>query len=217
MTNDYFNNGDFTADISNRMRVPERIMAHKEGRWPITLDNDQEDLFNMKVPDRILVAGSDQHISQKSTPREMQLDVGPLPPTSDHIRVNTPPRTIKLDELSYPTDDPSPESTQDKPDIVARKSLRGAGQPKGKGSDRGVSFDLDNSIVGRGDLSLSGVEGMTTYDEIQLMRRQIAKLNHRLMSVELENQQQQQREMVLTVVVTAYFVVKALLWVNKNM
>ena len=32
-------------------------------------------------------------------------------------------------------------------------------------------------------------------EEIQLVRRQIAKLNHRLMAVELENQQQQQREM----------------------
>ena len=50
-----------------------------------------------------------------------------------------------------------------------------------------------------------------------ITRRQIAKLNHRLMAVELENQQQQQREMVLTVVVTAYFVVKALVWFNKNM
>ena len=34
------------------------------------------------------------------------------------------------------------------------------------------------------------------YDEVQMMRRQIAKLNHRLMAVELESQQQQQREMV---------------------
>jgi len=50
-----------------------------------------------------------------------------------------------------------------------------------------------------------------------MMRRQIAKLNHRLMAVELENQQQQQRETVLTVVVSAYFVVKALLWLNKSM
>ena len=29
-----------------------------------------------------------------------------------------------------------------------------------------------------------------------MMRRQIAKLNHRVMAVELENQQAQQREMV---------------------
>ena len=49
-----------------------------------------------------------------------------------------------------------------------------------------------------GDSSLraESVEGLTVYDEVQMMRRQIAKLNHRLMAVELENQQQQQREMV---------------------
>ena len=32
--------------------------------------------------------------------------------------------------------------------------------------------------------------------QVQMMRRQIAKLNHRVMAVELENQQAQQREMV---------------------
>ena len=99
-----------------------------------------------------------------------------------------------------------------------------------------------------GDTSLRAGEslesGLSVYDEVQMMRRQLAKLNHRLMAVELENQQQQQREMVrysekflnlvfrvwifvlpvltfslqvLTVVVSAYFVVKALLWLNKSM
>jgi len=61
------------------------------------------------------------------------------------------------------------------------------------------------------------VEGLSVYEEVQMMRRQIAKLNHRLMAVELENQQQQQREMVLTVLVSAYFVVKAMVWLNKSM
>jgi len=223
MTNDYYNNanGDFTRDISDRMRVPDRIMAHNEMSWRnTTTPLDQEDVFNMahmKVPDRILVAGSEQHISQRSTPRELDLDIGPLPPTADHIRVNTPPRTIKLDDLPYPSEEASSGSPQDKSDVLTRKSRVGQLKGTGKGPDRGVSFDADNSIVGRGDVSLSGGEGMTTYDEIQLMRRQIAKLNHRLMAVELENQQQQQREMVLTVVVSAYFVVKALVWFNKNM
>ena len=83
------------------------------------------------------------------------------------------------------------------------------------------------------------------------MRRQIAKLNHRVMAVELENQQAQQREMVrlllvylvsvvgrngstaclcegwviffdysffqvLTVLCSAYFLVKAMVWLNKS-
>ena len=50
---------------------------------------------------------------------------------------------------------------------------------------------------------------------LQLVRRQIAKLNHRLMAVELENQQQQQREMIFTVLVTAYFFGKFIFWVNR--
>ena len=59
-------------------------------------------------------------------------------------------------------------------------------------------------------------ENMTPFEELQLVRRQIAKLNHRLMAVELENQQQQQREMLLTALVTAYFFGKFIFWVNRD-
>jgi hypothetical protein len=59
-------------------------------------------------------------------------------------------------------------------------------------------------------------QNLSTNEEIQLMKRQIAKLNHRLMATELENQQQQQRELVFTIAVSAYFLVKALIWINKS-
>jgi hypothetical protein len=45
----------------------------------------------------------------------------------------------------------------------------------------------------------------------------MAKMNHRLMAVELENQQQQQREMILTILVASYFIGKAVLWVNRSL
>ena len=61
--------------------------------------------------------------------------------------------------------------------------------------ERGNSVDADSS------LRAESVEGLAVYDEVQMMRRQIAKLNHRLMAVELENQQQQQREMVRLILV----------------
>ena len=61
-----------------------------------------------------------------------------------------------------------------------------------------------------------GGGGQNPWEEIQLVRRQIAKLSHRLMAVELENQQQQQREMILTVLVSAYFVGKFFMWLNKS-
>jgi hypothetical protein len=44
---------------------------------------------------------------------------------------------------------------------------------------------------------------------------QMAKLNHRLMAVELENQQQQQRELILTVLVSTYFIGKLIMWINR--
>ena len=57
---------------------------------------------------------------------------------------------------------------------------------------------------------------MNPWEEIQIVRRQIAKLNHRLMAVELENQQQQQREMILTALVTCYFIGKFFIWLNRS-
>ena len=87
-------------------------------------------------------------------------------------------------------------------------SAGGGGFPVGMGSG-GVT-----AAGGPGDITMPR-ENMTTFEELQLVRRQIAKLNHRLMAVELENQQQQQREMIFTVLVTAYFFGKFIFWVNR--
>lgn len=146
-------------------------------------------------------------------------------------------RSIKLGEVSY---DSAPSTPQHRDKLV-----NGMGGPGGGGRariERGGSVDGDTSLRAGDSLE----SGLSVYDEVQMMRRQLAKLNHRLMAVELENQQQQQREMVsisenyvfstnivlvwifvlplltislqvLTVVVSAYFVVKALLWLNKSM
>jgi hypothetical protein len=54
-------------------------------------------------------------------------------------------------------------------------------------------------------------------EEIHLLRRQMAKLNHRLMSLELENQQQQQRDKILTVLISAYLLGKLIVWVNRSL
>ena len=79
----------------------------------------------------------------------------------------------------------------------------------------------DNLIMGGGTglsymSEVAAKENMTPFEELQLVRRQIAKLNHRLMAVELENQQQQQREMIFSILVTAYFFGKFVMWVNRT-
>ena len=73
-----------------------------------------------------------------------------------------------------------------------------------------AAYKLERGIEG------SVKETMTPFEELQLVRRQIAKLNHRLMAVELENQQQQQREMIFSILVTAYFFGKFVMWVNRT-
>ena len=84
------------------------------------------------------------------------------------------------------------------------------------------SYSQENSFVGQDrGVTVAGSEvavreNMTPTEELQLVRRQIAKLNHRLMAVELENQQQQQREMIFTILLTAYFFGKFVMWVNRN-
>ena len=93
-----FRDSRFTAEISNRMRVPDRIMVAGEaqtrspaftgvnGPTAVSFSRDRDhvsDKFEMQVPERILVAGRDQHINagKKSTPFEMQVENAVLPPT----------------------------------------------------------------------------------------------------------------------------------------
>ena len=39
-----------------------------------------------------MLAGSDDHVFPKSHPRELQLEKSIMPPTPEHVRVQTPPR-----------------------------------------------------------------------------------------------------------------------------
>jgi len=214
MDSDFYNNSAYTADISTKMRIPEHLMAHGSVNGDASVNHDVEldktnlHLYDMQVPDRILVAGSDRHIPSKSTPRELQLEHSVLPPTPEHVRVHTPPRSIKLGEVHFPASVEEGRTPQEK---TEGGGPRGPVGPHKGGLERGGSYEAETS------LRSESVENLSVYEEVQMMRRQIAKLNHRLMAVELENQQQQQREMVLTVLVSAYFAVKALIWLNKSM
>ena len=82
-----FRDSRFTAEISNRMRVPDRIVFAGEAQTERKGSNDK---FEMQVPERILVAGRDQHMSgNKSTPFEMQVENAVLPPTRNEVCVST--------------------------------------------------------------------------------------------------------------------------------
>jgi len=259
-----FRDSRYMAEISNRMQVPDRIMvagveaqtrspAFTGVNGPTAVPFSREyrdhtnDKFEMQVPERILVAGRDQHINaaKKSTPFEMQVENAVMPPTRLEVRVNTPPRNIRLDDHNFPNaqseddlevtmdEDNNLNETQDnnsRPStgsVSLRKSLAAKIITNRSASVESESYNLATTGGGKQASDPSNLSMMDTihggsghsinpWEEIQIVRRQIAKLNHRLMAVELENQQQQQRELILTVLVTSYFVGKFFMWLNRS-
>ncbi len=152
--------------------------------------------------------------------------------------MNTPPRSIRLDEHTFPSvnsDDEDDEGnhgegSDSRQTEIKQKLLLSTPKRRttpGRAMPRSASVESDSFSYGRhhaGDPTLAISEtypggsshNITPWEEIQLVRRQIAKLNHRLMAVELENQQQQQREMLMTVLVSCYFVGKFIMWLNRS-
>lgn len=60
----YLSDANFKADISRKMRVPNKIsMGDYDGEIPNGWSNNYSNI-NMQVPERILVAGQDQHIGK---------------------------------------------------------------------------------------------------------------------------------------------------------
>ncbi len=109
--------------------------------------------------------------------------------------------SIKLDEVSFLS---AGEETPPRPLSPLRPHTAARSRTGGL-KDRVVSFDADISLSERSETTLS------LHDEVQVMRRQLAKLSHRLIGLELENQQQNQRWQICSALVTAYFLVKTFL------
>ncbi|XP_063224156.1 transport and Golgi organization protein 11 [Bacillus rossius redtenbacheri] len=204
---DHFYDPSFTADISQKMRVPKRIRvdgvlddedANAGSNWK----NDTEK-FEMIVPDRILVAGEDRHIGTRAPPRELVLENSIMPATVESVRVVTPPRVIKLDEHFFPSaGEPLPSFVQELP---ASEETTAVVKPKVRYVDK-VANRESTPPVG---------DGLTLSEEVQHLRRQMAKMNRRLMAMELDSLQRQQREKIIYAVGLAYLLVKTVLWLGR--
>ena len=138
--------------------------------------------------------------------------------------MNTPPRSIRLDDHAFPTVDPDeePYELQSSPFRASQHFDRAAAVQSFVQRSGSVESEGGHPLMARSESMGAGFGGgprdnLSPWDELQLVRRQIAKLNHRLMAVELENQQQQQRETILTVIVSAYFVVKFANWIRQSL
>ena len=59
-------------------------------------------------------------------------------------------------------------------------------------------------------------ENITPSEELVHLRRQVAKMNRRVLAIEIENIQRNQRDKVVYAVGLAYFLLKAFMWLNRN-
>lgn len=59
-------------------------------------------------------------------------------------------------------------------------------------------------------------EGLSTSEELVHLRRQIVKLNRRVMAIEAEQLQRQQKEKIAYAISIAYLLFKVIAWLNRS-
>lgn len=241
-----YHDSRFTAEISKRMQVPDRIaiggqeMGAGDSQAGLTNltrgsmnDNEQAASLKMQVPERILVAGGNSHVAAKNLPRELQFENSVLSPSPEQIIA--PPSSIRLNEHPFPTvgqdseipnnilamekdSDPKPEK---------HHYGQGTAQKNAKVSIAGNEKDfLSNSLnssnnQGANSSKTIQEENISLYkserdDELKDARRQISKLNRRMIELEIENRELQQRELFMGVLVCGYMLKKLFSWMFRN-
>ncbi|XP_045134480.1 transport and Golgi organization protein 11-like isoform X2 [Portunus trituberculatus] len=205
--------GHYEPDLSSQMKVPKRIRVTGDNDDDPTVNwaryNGVNEKLHMSVPDRIVVAGGDQHIGTRGVPREVELEKSIMPqPDPALYRVQTPPRSITLDSYTYPgTEDLTPSEDRESstpgsiPTLLPRTTSSASApftHPTPEPGAVGIATDLSPG------------------EEVSLLRRQVGRLNRRVMALELDSQQRSHREMVMYTLGAAYFLIKALLWLNRN-
>lgn len=73
--------------------------------------------------------------------------------------------------------------------------------------------NLDGSMLAHRDGTPMGE--LTPHEEILYLRRQLAKLNRRVLNIEINNDQRMQREKIVYCLGLAYFVLKTIFWLNR--
>lgn len=226
----YADDPAYTRLISLNMKVPQRIKATGEfddephhgpngtashGGWDYSNEK-----FDMNVPDRILLMGQDQHLGTKAPPREITLDNAVLPSDPGMIRVNTPPRVIRLDEHYFPAADemgapPSPPRARPRPQGDGARASTPRGEMPGVVSEQVGVVETRLALREQTPPFAHG-EGLSTSEEVVHLRRQIAKLNRRVMAIELETIQRQQKEKIAYAFGIAYILFKVIAWLNRS-
>lgn len=192
---DNFYDPDFTVQISSKMQVPDKISVIEgvESKEKVSIPRESEKML-MHVPDRILVAGGNEHVEDRDPLPEVRLESAMLSHPVPGIALQAPPRVLTLDECSYP-------SVDEKPPGLAKKKSDASPQAKNE-----ITYTQDNSVNNTHPAE----------DEVTLLRMQVKLLGRRIATVERDNQLRQQREIILYSAGVLYFLLKGMLWLHRH-
>lgn len=189
---DPFYDPDFTAEISAKMHVPDKICVVEGLQNTVPVAPPREEVRTMmNVPERIIVAGDNKHIAVRDFVPELKFEKA-FPTSISNYVLEAPPTVLTVDEYPYPS-------------VEFKKSIPKDVKKRSTVEQSPAALDLNESAV-----------SVAADDEISMMRKQLRHLSRRVLSLEQESQQRQQREIILYTVGVTYFVLKGLIWLHKH-
>eukprot|EP00096_Caligus_rogercresseyi_P009710 TRINITY_DN3349_c0_g1_i1.p1 TRINITY_DN3349_c0_g1~~TRINITY_DN3349_c0_g1_i1.p1 ORF type:complete len:183 (+),score=55.06 TRINITY_DN3349_c0_g1_i1:38-586(+) len=159
----------------------------------------------MKVPDKIILGASGVPTAKKEE-SSVKSSFGSR---KQRLFAPSPPPPSGGEAL----EDGSPQSQSSA--IISNNNNNTASSSSSNGIVEVTSSPLNNSVSEISRETYKPEIHGSPLQEIQLLRKQVAKMNHRLMAVELQNQQQSQRELLLTGCVSAFILFKIINWLSR--
>lgn len=207
----------FTAEITSKMQVPKRIRVAGDGQGEVPANGSfptsfQEYKYAMRVPDRILVVGQEQHVGTKAPPHELVVESKILPVSDNSaFRAQTPPRTITLEHLEGTDEDTSSDNEEL---LVVDEETSLVGVVNTKSRDTKAAPSAVGAIVAEPPpLALSSSQ---LTEELLLLRQHVGRLNRRVAGLERDQYKLQQWGSLSISAGAVYLVWKIILWLTRS-
>ncbi|KAE9532369.1 hypothetical protein AGLY_009992 [Aphis glycines] len=208
---------DFTEEINNKMQVPKSIrvngdVSNYRSSNYYTDDNSRfGDNFDMRVPEKIVLIGNNQHQGSSSKPREFAIDdlIIPQPPPEEFIRVHTPPQKITMSRHYFP-------SVLDDFELKSMSTELSEESIPNNSESVANNVQIQNPNMSFFNTSMS--EPMTISEELAHLRQQMGRVSRRV--IELEHVASlpfyvRERKLIVTLV-CSYVVFKFASWLTRR-
>ncbi|NP_001155953.1 transport and golgi organization [Acyrthosiphon pisum] len=207
---------NFTEEINNKMQVPKSIRVNGDVsnfRSTNYYSDDNSrfgDNFDMRVPEKIILIGNNQHQGSSSKPREFAIDdlIIPQPPAEEFIRVQTPPQKITMSRHYFPSvlDDFEQKSTSVEQN---EESIPNNTEPVINAVQINPNMSFFNASIS---------EPMTISEELAHLRQQMGRVSRRV--IELEHTASlpfyvREKKLIVTLV-CSYVVFKFASWLTRR-